>query len=54
MSRKLDDELHRLMSVDNAVRAYFSVLAAVEQGAEEDDGTLDKLRDDLGRLTEDG
>ena len=48
---EMDRELDRLMTLDQLVQSYFSTLAAVEQGAEDDDGTLDRLRDEIDRLT---
>ena len=52
MSKK--DEMRRLIELDTAVRNYLSNVWAVEQGVEEDVGVIDRLRDDLVRLTEGG
>jgi hypothetical protein len=46
-------EMQRLLELDTAVRNYLGHAWSVEQGAEEDDGTVDLLRDELSRLTED-
>jgi len=47
----LEAELDRLMELDRAVGNYLSHLWAVEQGAEEDDGSVDHWRSVLERLT---
>jgi hypothetical protein len=45
--------LDRLMELDVAVRTYLSCLWAVEQGAEDDDGSIERWRSELERLTAD-
>jgi hypothetical protein len=47
----LDDELQRLMDLDNAVRNYLSHLAAVEQGADDDEAPCDYWREQMQLLT---
>jgi hypothetical protein len=53
MMSDFEYEMQRLLELDTAVRMYLSHLWAVEQGVEEDAGVIDRLRDELGRLTED-
>ncbi len=49
---ELDVEMQRLSDLDMAVRNYLSHLYAVEQGADEDSGSVDYWRDRLEMLTD--
>ena len=48
---RLDDELQRLMDLDEAVRVYLSHLYALEQGAEHDERYVMHWREQLELLT---
>jgi hypothetical protein len=49
----LDPELRRLQELDQAVRHYLSHLWMCEQEGVRDDGSIDRWRDEMQRLTED-
>ena len=49
----LDQELDRLMHLDEAVRSYLSHLWAFEQGSDHDALFVEHWRDEMARLTGD-